>query len=76
MKIKKYHDEKKKAKIEFENNKNQQIKNFFKKINPIIKEYMSENSISLILDKKNIILADSKLEITESLKKIIDKKFN
>ena len=37
---------------------------------------MSENSISLILDKKNIILADSKLEITESLKKIIDKKFN
>ena len=75
-KIKIFSEEKKKVINNFELKKNKQIKNFFKKIDPILKKYMKDNSIQLILDKKNIILADSKLEITEIIRKTIDKNFN
>ena len=38
-----------------------------KNLNPIIKEYMQEKKIRLVVDKKNIILADEKLDITKDI---------
>ena len=38
-----------------------------KNLNPIISEYMQEKRIRLVLDKKNIILADEKLDITKEI---------
>jgi len=38
-----------------------------KVVNPIIKKYMEVNNIGLVLDKKSIILGDTKLEITDQI---------
>jgi Skp family chaperone for outer membrane proteins len=43
-------------------------------INPIIENYMTENSISILLDKKNIFIASKDYYITKNLIKLIDKK--
>ena len=46
---------------------------FFKKINPILGKYASDNEISFILQKKNIIMGKTELDITDDILKIIDK---
>ena len=46
---------------------------FFKKINPILGKYATENNISFILQKKNIIMGKTELDITDDVLKIIDK---
>ncbi|HIF62095.1 MAG TPA: OmpH family outer membrane protein [Candidatus Pelagibacter sp.] len=35
-----------------------------KKLNPMISNYMKENEISIIIDKKNVILGNAELDIT------------
>ena len=52
--------------------KNQELDKFLKLINPIVQEYMKENSIDMIIDKKNIFMAKSKNDITEDILKIIN----
>ena len=46
---------------------------FFKQINPILGKYASDNEISFILQKKNIIMGKTELDITDDILKIIDK---
>ena len=46
---------------------------FFKKINPILGKYAADNDISFILQKKNIIMGKTELDITDDVLKIIDK---
>ncbi len=41
-----------------------------KKLNPILKSYLEENNISLIIDKKDVVLGNANLDIT---KIIVDK---
>ena len=38
-----------------------------KTLNPILQEYMKSNNIRTVIDKKNVILADTKLEITSPI---------
>ena len=38
-----------------------------KKLNPIIKKYMVDNKIRMVIDKKNLILADEKVNITKDI---------
>ena len=45
-----------------------------KNLNPIIKEYMQEKKIRMVLDKKSLLMADEKLDITEDIIKILNKK--
>ena len=49
------------------------ILNFIKLINPIIEKYMSDNSIAILLDKKNIFIASKNYDITKNLVTLIDK---
>ena len=42
-------------------------------INPILAEYSKKNSISMIIQKKNIIIGKSELEITDDILEILDK---
>jgi len=42
-------------------------------LNPIIQKYMEENKIGLIIDKKSVILGDTKLEITDKIITILNK---
>lgn len=45
-----------------------------KNLNPILKEYMIEKKIRVILDKKNILYADDSLEITDEIMKRLNSK--
>ena len=53
--------------------RNRNILNFIKLINPIIERYMSENSIAILLDKKNIFIASKDYDITQNLVTLINK---
>ncbi len=45
-----------------------------KNLNPIIKEYMQENKIRMVVDKKSLLLADENLDITQEIIKRLNKK--
>ena len=53
--------------------RNEKILNLLKSINPLIEKYMNENSISILIDKKNIFIADKKYDITQNLIDLINK---
>ena len=44
-----------------------------KVVNPIIKKYMEENNIRLIVDKKSVILGDTSLEVTDQIINLLNK---
>ena len=46
---------------------------FLKKINPLIADYAKEKSISLIIQKKNIVMGKTELDITSEIMDLIDK---
>ncbi|WP_440692414.1 OmpH family outer membrane protein [Candidatus Pelagibacter sp. HIMB1695] len=71
----------------FRNKKNEMVKNiqqkrdleleiFFSKINPIIQDYMTKNSIDIVLDQKNVFIGKSTSDITDKLLIEINLKFN
>ena len=45
-----------------------------KNLNPIIKEYMVEKKIRMVVDKKSLLLADDKLDITKDIIALLNKK--
>ena len=57
---------------EFNIYKKSEIENIFKKINPIINNYMEENSVNLLFDSKNIFMGAKKLNLTEDILKKIN----
>ena len=59
----------------YQKEKNTQLNDFFKKINPIIQNYMDDQSINVLLDKKNIYIGKSTSDITENIIKLINEKF-
>ena len=42
-------------------------------LNPILQKYMNENKIEMIVDKKYVLLANSKFDLTEQILKILNK---
>ena len=44
-------------------------------LNPILKKYMQENNVRLILDKKSVLMGDTNLEITDLIITILNKEF-
>ena len=75
----------KKKANEYRNETNKDINSFNKKkveatnkllntINPILIEYSNKNSISMIFQKKNIIIGKSELDVTDDILKIVDSK--
>ncbi len=45
-----------------------------KNLNPIIKDYMKEKRIRMVVDKKSLLLADENLDITKDIMGILNKK--
>ena len=45
-----------------------------KNLNPILENYMKEKNIKMIIDKKNLLLADKSLDITKEITKILNQK--
>ena len=59
----------------FNDFKRKELENIFKKISPIINDYMEENSISVLLDSKNIFMGSKKSNLTEDILDRINKEF-
>ena len=47
-----------------------------KNVNPILKTYMEENNIRLVVDKQSVILGDTTLEITNKIIEILNQKLS
>ena len=58
----------------FEETKNSELNIFFVKLNKLMNNFMQENSINLILDKKNIVMANNKNDISNDILNLINKK--
>ena len=59
---------------DFNTKKIQEFDKFFKKITPIIGEYVAEKKIDIVLKKKDIFLANKNNDITNEIIKLIDEK--
>ena len=53
--------------------KNEARSKLLKVLTPIMKKYMEDNNVEIIVDKKYILLANSDFEITDKILKILDK---
>ena len=51
------------------------IYNFLIKINPLIEEYMKNNSIDIVLEKSQIFMGNSIKDVSNDIIKLINKKF-
>ena len=67
-----FRKERQKVINEFNQKKKLEFNEFFKKITPIIENYVSEKNIDMVLDKKDIFVANKKKDITQEIIKIID----
>ena len=54
--------------------RNDAKKSLLEAVNPIIKEYMLEKKIRLVVKKNSVVLGDSTLEITDQIIAILNKK--
>ena len=50
------------------------MKKLIEKINPLLLDYMEENSIDLLLRKESVYLSKNNYDITKEVLKTIDKK--
>ena len=66
-KIKIFRDEKNKMVTNFNKKKNEKIQNLFKQMNPIIQAYMDQNSIDILLDRKNVYIGNIGSDITKNI---------
>ena len=57
------------------NQRNTARRELLKNLNPIIKDYMKEKGIRMVVDKKSLLLADQNLDITKDIIEILNKKF-
>ena len=69
-----FKNDKEKLINEFNKKKIDEFNKFFKKITPLIENYVKEKKIDIVLDRKNIFLASKKKDITQEIIKIIDNK--
>ena len=74
--IEKFNVRKNEIQKKFVKDKNNKLDELFKKINPLIIEYMDDNSIDMIIGKNNVYLAKSNLDITKNIIELINKNFN
>ena len=70
--INNYNQDRNKMIEEFNKLKVENTNNLLKQINPILKKYSTENEISIILQKKDLIIGKTELDITDQIITIIN----
>ena len=71
-KVGKYKKIKDQMVVSYDKKRKEVFNNFFSKVNPIIQIYMDQNSIDILLERKNVFIGKNNSDITE----IIIKKIN
>jgi len=74
--VSKYISEKKKILENFKSIKKKKLDNFLTKINPIVEEYMKNNSIDIILEKNQIFMGNINIDITNDIILLVNKNFS
>lgn len=69
-----YNKEKNEKTNDFIKLKNKKLDELFKQINPLVSEYMNKNSITLIVDKKNVYLGKMDYDITDDTVELVNTK--
>ena len=72
VEFEKYRNNKIKEVEELKVKRNRNIVYLLNQINPIMEKYMAENSIYMLIDKKNVFIANKDYDITENLIELID----
>ena len=72
IEVKKYRDDKKISQNKVNQIKREQTKKILSLLNPIITNYVQENSISVVIPKKNIIVGKKNLDITDKILKLLN----
>ncbi len=54
--------------------RNQARNELLKNLNPVIKDYMKEKNIRMVVDKKSLLLADDTLDITKDIIDLLNKR--
>ena len=73
--VKKFKDEKDLFSKKLKEKKQYELQNFLQQINPIIQDYMKNNSIDIVLEKKQLFIGSSNNDITEDILQLINQKF-
>jgi len=69
-----FRKEKQKIVADFNKLKKKEITFLMNLINPIIKDYLKEKSISIVLDKKNILIGQKSYDITNDILEVVNTK--
>jgi len=70
--INKFRSEKDKILKNFEIKKKNEIDNFLIRVNPLIQEYMKDNSISIVLSKNQIFMGNVEMDITSDIIELVN----
>ena len=73
--VEKYRLEKNELLKNFKIKKKNDLDKFLTKINPIIQTYMKDNSIDIVLYKKQIFVGSINKDITEEILKLVNKTY-
>ena len=74
LKIKKFQTEVKESNESINRKRLEATGKILEQLKPILESFSKENSINLIMQKKNIIIGKNELDITEDIIKILDNK--
>ena len=74
LKYQSYQEKKNKKNKDLENLKNKSGNQILKVINEILSEYSSKESISLVIEKKNVVMGKTSLDITNDILQLLNKK--
>ena len=73
-KVKSYNELKNKKNNDLKKLRDNAAKKILNVLNSILSEYSAQNSISLIMDKKNIIIGKSELDVTNKIMELLNEK--
>ncbi len=68
-----FQQRRRKASNDFVTKKNNARNQLLQALNPILQKYMTDNNIMMIVNEKNVILANSKRDLTKTIIGLLDK---
>ncbi len=74
--VEQYKSEKNKLLNDFKLLKEKKLDSFLKEVNLIIQEYMKQNKIDIVLEKKQIFIGNNNKDISKDIIELINKKAN
>ena len=72
LEVKEHNQNKEKIIEDFEMIKQDKLNVFFENLNKIMNKYMVENSINIIIDKKNVIMSQNNNDISKEILNLVN----